>query len=117
VSDLVDFVLEAHGGTARWERATQLSATMRIHGEFWAFKGQPDLLSIETVAADIHQQRIRMTPFADGNSVEFDSASDQVTITDDGGAVSDRLGLSTPASTATSTGCWSPLAGGLLHYQ
>jgi hypothetical protein len=36
------------------ERATRLSATMRVHGDFWAFKGQPDLLSIETVDADTH---------------------------------------------------------------
>ena len=91
MSDLIDFVLDAHGGTARWERATQLSATMRVYGDFWAFKGQPDLLSIETVDADIHQQRIRMTPFGDGHSVEFDSTSDQVTITDESGTVVDQL--------------------------
>ena len=78
MSDLIDFVLDAHGGTTRWERATRLSATMRVYGDFWAFKGQPDLLSIESVEADIHQQRIRMTPFGNGHSFELDSASDQV---------------------------------------
>ena len=91
MSDLIDFVLDAHGGTAPWDRATQLSATMRVYGDFWAFKGQPDPLSIETVDADIHQQRIRMTPFGDGHSVELDSTSDQVTITDKSGTVVDQL--------------------------
>ena len=91
MSDLIEFVLDAHGGSARWERATQLSGTIWVYGDFWAFKGQPDLLSIETVHADIHQQRIRMAPFGDGHSVELDSTSDQVTITDKSGAVVDQL--------------------------
>jgi hypothetical protein len=90
LSDLIDFVLDAHGGTAPWERATQLSATMRVYDDFWASKRQPDLLSIETVDADIHQQRIRMTHLGDGHSVELDSTSDQVT-TDKSGTVVDQL--------------------------
>ena len=36
MSDLIEFVLDTHGGTAPWERATQLSATMRVYGDFWA---------------------------------------------------------------------------------
>jgi hypothetical protein len=91
MSDLIDFVLDAHGGAARWDRASRVSATVRVHGAFWAFKGQPDLLSVESVEANVHQQRIRMTPFGEGRSVEFDSTSDQVTITDKSGRVIDEL--------------------------
>jgi len=118
MSDLIDFVLDAHGGTTRWERATRLSATMRVYGDFWAFKGQPDLLCIESVEADIHQQRIRMNPFGNGHSVELDSASDQVTITDKSGAVADKL-VQPRMSMAGYTGStpWTaPQAGYFISY-
>jgi hypothetical protein len=91
MSDLIDFVLDAHGGAAGWERGSRVSATVRVHGDFWAFKGQPDLLSVESIQEDVHQQRIRMIPFGEGRSIEFDSTSDQVTTTEKSGWAIDEL--------------------------
>jgi hypothetical protein len=62
VNELLNFVIERHGGINRWYEASTVSATMHVHGGFWAFKGQPDRLGVESVTADIHQQRIVMTP-------------------------------------------------------
>jgi hypothetical protein len=42
MNDLLDFVIERHGGIDRWHEASTVSATVRVHGGFWAFKGQPD---------------------------------------------------------------------------
>lgn len=34
MSDLLDFVIDRHGGTARWQRASTVVATVYVHGAF-----------------------------------------------------------------------------------
>jgi len=107
--DLIDFVIEKHGGAQLWADARTLSAAVHVYGGFWAFKGQPDLLGQESVTADIHRQRTSMTPFGAGRTLEFDNAADRVTITDDHGKVADEL-TAPRASMAGFTGDtqWTP---------
>jgi hypothetical protein len=87
VDHLIDFVVERHGGIDDWYEASTVSATVRVHGGFWAFKGQSDRLGLESVTANIHLQRITMRPFGDGSSLEFDAALDRVRITGSRGEV------------------------------
>jgi hypothetical protein len=91
MSDLIDFVVDRHGGLGRWERATAVEAEVDVRGAFWAFKGQPDLLGRGPVRADVHRQRITLAPFGPGRRVEFDAATDRVTVTDRDGQVVDEL--------------------------
>jgi hypothetical protein len=91
MSDLIDFVMDKHGGLQRWNEAASLSAEVRVYGEFWPYKGQPGLLGHESVTADVHRQRISMTPFGDGHTLEFDQAADRVAITDQDNQVVDEL--------------------------
>jgi hypothetical protein len=91
MTDLVDFVLARHGGAERWEKAGAVSAAVHVHGVFWPYKGQPDLLGRETVTADLRRQRISMSPFGVDRTLHFDAADDLVTITDPGGTVVDEL--------------------------
>jgi hypothetical protein len=91
MSDLLEFVVECHGGLNRWEEAATVSAKVRVFGGFWKFKGQPDLLGVESVTADIHRQRISMNPFGTGSILEFDAALDRVRITGPSGEVKDEL--------------------------
>jgi hypothetical protein len=44
---------------------------VHVHGRFWGYKGQPDLLGHESVRADVHRQRISMTPFGVGRTLEI----------------------------------------------
>jgi hypothetical protein len=87
LSDRIDFVIEKHGGGQLWTDARTPSAKVQVHGGFWAFKGQPGLLGYESVTADIHRQRISMTPFGAGRTPRIDGTADRVTITDDHGQV------------------------------
>jgi len=75
-NDLLDFVIERHG------EASTVSATVHVRGGFWAFKGHADRLGGESVTADIHRQRITMTRFGDGRSLEFGAGLDRVRIVD-----------------------------------
>jgi hypothetical protein len=91
VNNLLDFVIEHHGGIDRWYEASTVSATVHVHGGFWGFKGQPDRLGVELVTADIHRQRITMTPFGDGSSLKFDAGLDRVRIIGSRDEVQDEL--------------------------
>ncbi len=91
MNDLLDFVIERHGGIDRWREPSTISATVHVHGGSWAFKGQADRLGVESVTADIHQQRITMKPFGLGLILEFNAGLDWVRITGSGGEVKDEL--------------------------
>ena len=91
MNDLLDFVIKQHGGIDRWREASTVSATVHVYGVFWASKGQPDRLGVESVTADIHRQRVAMTPVGDGSSLEFSSELDRVRIIGPSGNVQDEL--------------------------
>ncbi|MFD6751748.1 hypothetical protein [Streptomyces anthocyanicus] len=91
MSDLLDFVMTQHGGAHLWKGAQRLTASVHVHGGFWPYKGQPNLLGVESVSADLTAQRITMSPFGEGQTLHFDAAEDLVTITDAAGATVDHL--------------------------
>lgn len=91
MSDLVEFVLAKHGTAPIWEGASSVTAKLRVHGVFWPFKGQPNLLGDVSVTANLAQQEITIAPFGPGNTLHFDAAQDLVTITDGKGTVVDSL--------------------------
>jgi hypothetical protein len=109
MTDLLDFVLAKHGGAERWQDAQTVTANVNVYGVFWPYKGQPDLLGIETVTADLTRQKISMSPFGEGRTLNFDNVEDRVTITDSEGNVVDEL-TSPRASMADYLGDtqWSP---------
>src|ERR1700712_5484474 len=91
MSDLVDFVIDRHGGVHRWEDAVSVSAQVHVYGGFWGYKGQPDLLGHELVTANVHRQHISMRPFDSARTLQFDRVADRVEITDRDGRTVDEL--------------------------
>ena len=43
MNDLLNFVLEAHGGLKRWSRVESVTVTASITGEIWQTKSKPGL--------------------------------------------------------------------------
>lgn len=62
-SELLDRVLDAHGGAANWGHVHVVTAEIAVGGPFWALRGWPDLAPTLTVSMDAHRQRITTTPF------------------------------------------------------
>lgn len=91
MTDLLEFAIEKRGGIKQWQEATRISATVHVHGGFWAFKGQPDLLGVEYVTADLHRPHIDMSPFGPGQSLSFDAEDDKVVISGPDGSVAEEL--------------------------
>src|ERR1700758_375611 len=53
-SELLDSVLDAHGGLANWNHVSAVTAEIAVGGPFWALRGWPDLAPTLTVSMDAH---------------------------------------------------------------
>jgi hypothetical protein len=62
-NELLDSVLDAHGGLANWERVDAVTAEIAVGGPFWALRGQPDLAPTLTISMDAHREHITTRPF------------------------------------------------------
>lgn len=63
MGNLLESVLESHGGLNNWARTTKIEAKMSLGGPFWAARGWPDVYSKQTVSLDPHRERIEFKPF------------------------------------------------------
>ena len=90
MSDLLDAVLEAHGGLSRWRQLESVSARLVQGGGLWALKGQPGVLDDVFVTARLHEEWVSHRPFgaADRRSA---FTPERVAIESDGGAVVEEL--------------------------
>jgi hypothetical protein len=60
--DLLASALAAHGGLARWNSLTSVRADLSVTGAIWAAKGRAEVFRDVAVEADLHRQRIVLTP-------------------------------------------------------
>src|SRR3989442_12473412 len=63
MSDLLETVLDAHGGLPRWTQLETVSAHLVQGGALWALKGQPGVLDDVFVRARLHEERVSHHPF------------------------------------------------------
>ena len=67
MSDLLNTVIEAHGGLARWNELDTVSARLTQGGVMRAIKGQGDVLNDVFARASLHQERESHHPFGAPN--------------------------------------------------
>jgi hypothetical protein len=63
MTDLLNKILDAHGGLARWEAADRISATQLFGGALWSLKGHPGALDNVRVTVDLHREFTTQEPF------------------------------------------------------
>ena len=63
MNDLLDFVLDAHGGLKRWPGVSTLTAKLAAGGPFWGQQGFPDAFLDETLTIDTRRQHAVFTPW------------------------------------------------------
>lgn len=61
--ELLSFVIEAHGGLAKWQQLDTVAAHVKIGGLTWQFKGQEGVLDDVTYYARLHVQYANYRPF------------------------------------------------------
>jgi hypothetical protein len=78
MKDLLDFVVEAHGGLERWSKVAAVTAAASVTGDIWKVKGKPGYL--KNVIFEVETKRERVTgdflgqdkqSFFDPNRVEI----------------------------------------------
>ena len=88
MNDLLDVVLDAHGGLERWSGISTLTAKLAIGGPFWGQLGFPDAFPAETLTIDTRRQHAVFTPWtAPGQSLTFDTGPERVTLQDASGQI------------------------------
>ncbi len=55
MTDLLDFVLDAHGGLKRWDELETISAHLIHGGVTWEMVGQKGILDDVFVTASLHE--------------------------------------------------------------
>ena len=63
MTDLLESVLDAHGGLTRWNQLETVSAHLAQGGALWALKGQPGVLDDVYVTANLHREWVSHHPF------------------------------------------------------
>ncbi len=63
MSDLLNTVLDAHGGLARWQEAHQITARQFFGGALWELKGHPGALNDVDVTVALDRQYVSQKPF------------------------------------------------------
>ena len=63
MTDLLETVIDAHGGLERWNQLDSVSARLRQGGVLWQLKGQPGVLDDVFVRASLHEERASHHPF------------------------------------------------------
>ena len=90
MNDLLETVIEAHGGLERWNQLDRVSVRLIQGGALWALKGQEGVLDDVHVTASLHEERASHRPFgaADRHS---SFTPERVAIETDDGTVLDAL--------------------------
>jgi hypothetical protein len=57
--DLLDAVIDAHGGLERWQTTQTLTARLKLDGPFWAPRGWPDGFEL-AITLDTHREHIEI---------------------------------------------------------
>jgi hypothetical protein len=88
MDDLLDLVLDAHGGSGRWSDVSTLTAKVAAGGPFWKLRGLPDLFPDETVIVDARREQVFFICWIGfGRSLTFDTEPERVTLLDARGRV------------------------------
>ncbi|MFF1964466.1 hypothetical protein ACFVW5_12770 [Streptomyces sp. NPDC058232] len=89
MTDLKDLAIAAHGGTARWNQLTDVSAQLINGGVLWPLKGAPWFLEDVTITVQLHHQEASHAPFRSPLWRTFFTAERVMIVTNEGEVIED----------------------------
>jgi hypothetical protein len=109
MSDLLEAVLEAHGGLDRWRQLSQVTATIVTGGELWGIKGLVQDPSPRQMTVALHHEWASVQPFGSPDQ-KTDFTPDRIAIEKlDGHVVTERTGPRESFKGHELTTPWDPL--------
>ncbi len=70
MTELLDVVVEAHGGLDRWNQLNNIKAKLTVAGAIWEFKQKPGLLTDVTFESGIHDQQQVVTQISRAKAIK-----------------------------------------------
>ncbi|MFD6063675.1 hypothetical protein [Rhodococcus wratislaviensis] len=81
MSDLLEQVLEVHGGLDNWAQVSQVRAKLSLGGPFWSWRGWPEVYHGQTVTLNPRREHITFAPFTAPDRVSvFDVDPERIEI-------------------------------------
>ena len=109
MSDLLDSVLEAHGGLDRWHQFSRVTATIVTGGDLWGIKGLVQDSSPVQMTVALHQEWSSVQPFGAPDQ-RTDFTPDRIAIEKlDGQVVAERTDPRASFAGHQLTTPWDPL--------
>lgn len=109
MNDLLNSVLEAHGGLKRWNRHREVQATIVTGGALWAMKGLVQDAAPRRMHAKLHEEWASVMPFG-GPDMLTDFTPDRIAILkSDGAVVAERADPRRSFDGHEETTAWDPL--------
>lgn len=109
MTDLLTQVIEAHGGSERWQELAQAQATLVSGGDLFALKGLPQDATPRTMTVRLHEEHASVQPFgAPDQKTDFTPGRVRIERLD-GHVVAERNDPRTSFSGHTLDTPWDPL--------
>ena len=109
MNELLESVLEAHGGLRRWNQFNTVSAQIVSGGGLWALKGLIQDPAPRKMTASLHEEFASVTPFGQPNWRTSFTAERVAIETTDGDVVKERRNPRDSFSGHTMNTPWDPL--------
>jgi hypothetical protein len=115
VTGLLDAVLAAHGGLARWRQFSNISATIVSGGKLWEIKGQPQDPTPRRMSVALHREWASVQPFGAADQ-KTDFTPERIAIEKlDGRVVAELESPRESFSSHVLTTPWNPLQRGYFN--
>ncbi|MFI5159961.1 MAG: hypothetical protein ACHQHN_01735 [Sphingobacteriales bacterium] len=90
MKNLLDVVIEGHGGLGRWKQYRTMSATQVTGGVLWPMKGVAGILDKVNITIDLNQQWVSHSPFQNA-AYHTSVKANRVAIETNGGKLIEEL--------------------------
>ncbi|WP_431244426.1 hypothetical protein ACQ9BO_08975 [Flavobacterium sp. P21] len=92
MQDVIDKILETHGGFEQWKKFTKVNATIVSGGKLFELINQPQDALPRFLEVYLHEQRLSMTPYGGSNRKTSFTPNRIAIETLDGEVISERTG-------------------------
>jgi hypothetical protein len=111
-SDLLQLVIEAHGGRDRWKSISRFRAEASITGAIWSMKGQPGVLDAVVLEGEARDQRLKISPFPKSDRYLTWEPSRETIETNEGVVLEERLDPANAFKGTSRAAPWDPMQAG-----
>jgi hypothetical protein len=111
-SDLVQLVIDAHGGQDRWQSISRFRAEGSIAGAIWSMKGQAGVLDAVVLEGETRDQRLKISPFPQRGRYLTWEPSRETIETDEGVILEERPNPADIFKGTTRAAPWDPMQAG-----